>query len=97
MSQRNPMNERYQDENRGGKTRKSSASAKPKAARAATVRAPREKTAKEKKAEARERERAAMKKAEALESITPQSRYENTDEYKRLRRIWWVALGSAIV
>ena len=38
MTQRNPMNERYQDENRTGKTRKSSASAKPKTARAATVR-----------------------------------------------------------
>ena len=91
MSQRNPMNERYQDENRGGKTRKSSASAKPKTARAATVRPPAPKSKKEKKAEAREREREAMKKAEAL-----QSRFEDTDGYKRLRRFWWVALIGAI-
>lgn len=92
MTQRNPMNERYQDENRGGKTRKSSASAKPKAARAATVRNPAPKSKKQKKAEAREREREAMKKADAL-----QSRFEDTDGYKRLRRIWWAALIGAIV
>ena len=30
MSQRNPMNERYQSEDHQGKTRKSAASAKPK-------------------------------------------------------------------
>ena len=91
MTQRNPMNDRYNDENHTGKTRKSSASAKPKAARAATVRDPAPKTKKQKKEEARERERKAAQKAEALNS-----RYEQTDEYKRLRRIWWVLLVAAI-
>ena len=91
MTQRNPMNERYQDENRTGKTRKSSASAKPKAARAATVRDPAPKSKKQKKQEARERERKQAEKANAV-----QSRFEQTEEYKRLRRIWWIALGSAI-
>ena len=38
MSQRNPMNERYTAEDRTGKTRKSAASAKPKAKAAASVR-----------------------------------------------------------
>ena len=95
MTQRNPMNERYNtasDEKRTGKTRKSSASAKPKAQRAATVREPAPKTAKQKKAEAKERERKAAEKSSAL-----QARFEETDGYKRLRRMWWVALGGAIV
>ena len=93
MTQRNPLNERYNnsDEKRTGKTRKSSASAKPKAQRAATVREPAPKTKKQKKAEARERERKAAQKSNAL-----QARFEETDEYKRLRRAWWVCLGSAI-
>ena len=92
MSQRNFMNERYNEETRSGKTRKSSASAKPKAQRAATVREPAPKTAKQKKAEARERERAAMEKADYM-----QSRFEETEGYKRLRRIWWVLLVGAIL
>ena len=37
MSQRNPMNERYTSEERTGTTRKSAASAKPKAKAAASV------------------------------------------------------------
>ncbi len=94
MTQRNPLNERYNtssDEKRMGKTRKSSASAKPKAQRAATVREPAPKTAKQKKAEAKERERKAAEKSSAF-----QARFEETDGYKRLRRIWWAALGGAI-
>lgn len=92
MSQRNFMNERYNEESRTGKTRKSSASAKPKAQRAATVRDPAPKTKKQKKEEARARERAAMEKADYM-----QSRFEETDGYKKLRRIWWVLLVSAIL
>ena len=92
MTQRNFMNERYNDENRLGKTRKSSASAKPKAQRAATVRDPVPKSKKQKKAEAREREREAEQKANIL-----QSRFEDTEGYKRLRRIWWVLLVGAIL
>ena len=92
MAQRNPLNERYNAENRHtGKTRKSSASAKPKAARAATVRDPAPKSKKQKKEEARERERKAAQKAGALES-----RFEETEGYKRLRRYWWIALIGAI-
>lgn len=95
MTQRNPLNDRYSnasDEKRAGKTRKSSASAKPKAQRAATVRDPAPKTAKQKKEEARERERKAYQKSNAL-----QGRFEETATYKRLRIYWWVALGAAIV
>lgn len=92
MSQRNFMNDRYNEETKSGKTRKSSASAKPKAARAATVRDPAPKSKKQKKEEARERERENAKKAEVM-----QARFEQTDGYKRLRRIWWVMLACAIV
>ena len=92
MTQRNFMNERYTDESRTGKTRKSASSAKPKAQRAATVRDPAPKTKKQKKEEARERERAAMQKADMY-----QGRFEETEGYKRLRRIWWVLLVAAIL
>ena len=92
MSQRNFQNDRYNEEKRTGKTRKSSASAKPKAARAATVHEPAPKSKKQKKAEARERERQAAQKVDAL-----QGRYEDTEGYKKLRRIWWVLLVSAIL
>ena len=93
MTQRNPMNDRYNtDEKRLGKTRKSSASAKPKAARAATVRDPAPKSKKQKKEEAKERERKAAQKAGAIEG-----RFEETEGYKRLRRYWWIALVGAIL
>ena len=93
MTQRNPLNDRYNnaDEKRTGKTRKSSASAKPKAQRAATVRDPAPKTKKQKKEEARERERKAAEKASVARSL-----FEDTPTYKRLRRFWWIALGVAI-
>lgn len=94
MTQRNPLNDRYNsssDDKRTGKTRKSSASAKPKTQRAATVRDPAPKTAKQKKEEARERERKAAQKTNVM-----QARFEDTATYKRLRRYWWAALGGAI-
>ena len=85
MAQRNPMNDRYNtDERRAGKTRKSSASAKPKAQRAATLREPAPKTKKQKKEEARERERKESQKLNAVESA-----FESTERYKKLRRTWW--------
>ena len=92
MTQRNPMNDRYTEENRTGKTRKSSASAKPKAERAATVREPAPKTKEQKKKERKERERKEAEKAQALNG-----RYEQTEGYKTLRRIWWGCLIGAIV
>lgn len=92
MAQRNPLNDRYTtDEKRSGKTRKSSASAKPKAQRAATLRDPAPKTKKQKKEEARERERKESQKLNAVESA-----FESTERYKKLRRTWWVLLGAAI-
>ena len=93
MAQRNPLNDRYNtDEKRAGRTRKSSASAKPKAQRAATLRDPAPKTKKQKKEEARERERKESRKLNAVESA-----FESTERYKKLRRIWWAMLIAAVV
>lgn len=91
MSQRNPMNDRYQAD-KLGKTRKSSASAKPKSTRAATLRDPAPKSKKQKKQEARERERVRESKAQAVSG-----RFEDTPGYKRLRRFWWGFIIGAVL
>ena len=94
MSQRNPQNERYSDENRKGKTRKSAASAKPSSGRAATVRGPAPKSKKQKKEERRQREE---KRDQQLRAMAPDARrFEEQPEYKRLRRYWWICLIAAI-
>lgn len=91
MTQRNPMNERYTSEDRKGTTRKSAASAKPKTKAAASVRIqPTEKTKEQKKAE---------RKAERAKRSERDREFYNppTERYKKLRRLWWVLLGGAIV
>ena len=91
MTQRNPLNERYQDENRKGATRKSAASAKPVTKAASSVRIqPTEKTPQQKKAE-RKQQRAKQQERDRQFYNPP------TAEYKRLRKIWWACLISAIV
>ncbi len=91
MSQRNPMNDRYQTDEHQGQTRKSAASAKPKTKAAATVRIqPTEKTKAQKKAE--------KKQARAKQADLDRQYYNPpTPEYKRLRKIWWALLIAAIV
>ena len=93
MSQRNPMNERYQGEGVKGKTRKSASSAKPVAERASMVRPPAEKTKKQKKQERKERERKQEEKIRAIEGAAYEA---DSDKYKKLRRLWWVFLIAAI-
>lgn len=90
MSQRNPMNDRYQTDERQGQTRKSAASAKPKTKAAASVRVqPAQKTPQQKK---------AAKKVERSKQTSLDRKYYNppTPEYKRLRKIWWALLIGAI-
>lgn len=94
MTQRNPMNERYQSEERTGKTRKSASAAKPVTKAAATTSDPAPKTKKQKKAEARERERKEMEKAHELGI---DSGNMPTVQYHNLRRQYWVSLIGAIV
>lgn len=91
MSQRNPMNERYQTDERKGQTRKSAASAKPKTKAASSVRVQTTtKTPKEKK---------AARKAQERQDRTTANKYYQPDnpEYKRLRKIWWILLIGAII
>lgn len=91
MSTRNPMNERYQSEERHGVTKKSAASAKPKAKAAASVYIkPKEKSPAEKK---------AARRAQRAHEQELSRKYYNPDTplYKKLRRIWWALLIVAIV
>ena len=91
MSQRNPMNDRYQTDEHRGQTRKSAASAKPKTKAASSVRMqPTVKTKQQKKAEKR------VQRAKQAE-IDRQYYNPPTAEYKRLRKVWWGLLIGAIV
>lgn len=91
MTQRNPMNERYTSEERKGSTRKSASSAKPVSKAASSVRVQSTtKTKEQKKAE---------QKAERQKQREMDAQYYNppTEEYKKLRRLWWIFLVGAIV
>ena len=91
MSQRNPMNDRYQTDEHKGQTRKSAASAKPKTKAASSVRMePAVKTKQQKK---------AAQKAERSKQTQLDRKYYNppTPQYKKLRKIWWGLLIAAIV
>lgn len=84
------MNERYTSEEHHGKTRKSAASAKPKSAAASSVYVkPKTKTKQEKK---------AARRAERQKQAELDRKYANppTEEYARLRKIWWVLLIGAV-
>ena len=90
MTQRNPMNDRYQSDAPKGQTKRSASSLKPKTKAASSVYIrSNEKTPQEKKAIRKEQRR----KQHELDSM-----YYNppTEAYKRLRRMWWVFLGIAI-
>lgn len=90
MSQRNPMNDRYQTDEHRGQTRKSAATLKPKSKPASTVRMqPTTKTKQQKKAE---------QKAQRAKQSEVDRQYYNppTAEYKRLRKVWWGLLIGAI-
>ena len=95
MTQRNPMNERNQNEERKGHTRKSAASAKPKSSAASTVKIDTgAKTPREKKMERRQKEREAQEKDRQLQAkyLTP-----DTPEYFKWKRLWWIGLGVAVL
>ena len=95
MSQRNPMNERYTNDKKSGATRKSAASAKPKAKAAASVTmGTKKKTSQERKAA----QKAARKEEAARQKELDRKYYKpDTEQYKKLRRIWWLALIGAVV
>lgn len=95
MTQRSMMNERNQQEERTGQTRKSAASAKPKSKAAASVRidtgvkTPEQKKAIRKAASAQQRD--ADRERQRKYAKVP------TKKYKNLRTLWAVLLGVAVV
>lgn len=90
MSQRNPMNDRYQSDIKG-QTKKSAASMKPKSKAAASVYIkPSGHTLQEKKA-IKKQQRAKQAELDRMFYNPP------TERYKKLRRIWWFCLIAAIV
>lgn len=110
MSRRNPQNERYtvdKDERRVGATAPKAGSAKPasKAAASVRVQTSRSSMSKGQKAVAnqamtKEEKKAARAKERELENLiyTATTVLTNKDEkYKKLRRIWWGLLISAVV
>lgn len=90
MSQRNPMNDRYTTDERKGQTRKSAATMKPKTKAASSVRV--QSTTKSKQQKKAEQKAARQKQAQV------DRKYYNppTEEYKKLRRLWWILLVAAI-
>jgi hypothetical protein len=98
MSRRSPFNKRYQNQSSesSGSTRKSAASAKIKRTSSSKSAPKKPQTRREKLlANARARQTGAKKPAQRSGSrlaVVP-----DTPEYKRLRRIWWILLGIAVV
>ncbi len=98
MSQRNPMNDRYQTDDHSGKTRKSAASAKPKTKAASTVTIPVKQ--KQKKGffsgKTREQRNEERRFREEQRQITQKYYNPPTREYKMWRRIWWALIVLAV-
>ena len=90
MTQRNYMNQRYRDEERTGKTRKSAASAKPATQAGASVRGVVTKDPKARRKQERAKERERQERANSVPvEYTPKERF--------WRRIWWATLVGALV
>lgn len=102
MSQRNPMNDRYQTDEHTGKTRKSAASAKPKTKAAATVRVQSTKKPKKKGLFGGGGGNQQSKSAKKLErekraELNRKYYHPPTREYQRMRKLWWGLIIGAIV
>lgn len=113
MSQRNPLNERYQNsEEKTGKTRKSAASAKPATKAASSVyiqgkveepkgiMAQAQKRANKTQTVKNSKKQAASKDTvERRRDQALRAKYYNPDtpEYKKYKRVWWGMLAGAIL
>lgn len=113
MTQRNPLNERYQNtDERKGATRKSAASAKPATKAAASVR--QEGKYEEPKGilaratqQANKSQAVKNSKKKSADKATVERRKEralraqyynpDTPEYKKWKKVWWAMLGGAIL
>lgn len=101
MTQRNPMNKRYQQEEKKGSTRKSAASAKPAMQASASVRTPGSKAPKTRYQRAKNRAIAKEQKDERTRanSKAAKSKYfvPDTPEYRKWRKWWWISIIAALV
>lgn len=102
MSQRNPMNDRYQTDEHQGKTRKSAASAKPKSKAASTVHI--QSTSKPKKrglfggGGGNQQSKSARKlEREKRAELNRKYYHPPTRQYQMYRRLWWGLIIGAIV
>lgn len=112
MSQRNPLNERYQNaDERKGATRKSAASAKPASKAASSVRVERkveepkglfaratQQANKSNAARDHRKQQASKQSVQRRKENAIRTQYYNppTPEYKRWKKVWWAMLGGAI-
>lgn len=97
MTQRNPMNERYQRDEHTGKTRKSAASAKPVTKAASSVRIENNKPAPSRGLFSRSSSSSADQQKRQQEREARLKYYNpDTPEYKRWRRIWWITIVVAL-
>ena len=101
MTQRNPMNERYQntDEKKTGKTRKSAASAKPTTKAASSVRivGGSEPKARSRYAKAQRRVNAQKNQQQAKKKDSAAYFKPTSPEYKKWRKIWIALIIVALV
>lgn len=101
MTQRNPMNERYQntDEKRTGKTRKSAASAKPTTKAASSVRivGNSEPKSQSRYAKAQRRVNAQKNQQQAKKRDSTAYYKPTSPEYKKWRKIWIALIVVALV
>ena len=97
MTQRNPMNERYQntEEKKQGKTRKSAASAKPVTKAASSVRI--EGPAPKPQGRLARAQRRAQSNQNSSRSSKERYLQPATPEYKKWRRIWWILILGALI
>lgn len=101
MTQRNPMNERYQntDEKKTGKTRKSAASAKPTTKAASSVRivGGSEPKARSRYAKAQRRVNAQKNQQQAKKKDSAAYFKPTSAEYKKWRKVWIALIVVALV
>lgn len=91
MAQRNPMNDRYNTEEKKGQTRKSAATAKPKTKAASSVHI---QSSKKNPKEKKELQQLDKKRQQEIGR-----KYYNppTADYKKWRKVWWALLILAVV
>ena len=93
MTQRNPNNQRYQQDKRTGVSRKSASSAKPKNKAAnSVVMGSNKKTKTKQETKADKRAARAKERERERRYYTPP-----TQHFKNLKKLWWACLGGAIV